>query len=102
MISEAHAVAAPMAGTARVRNFGAGPFDDFLQIHAPINRSNSGGPAFDIEGNVIGVNTVIFSPSGGNLGIGFAIPSSMAKAIIDDLMVNGSVARGWLGFRYRR
>jgi serine protease Do len=83
--------------SARHRNIGSGPFDDFLQIDAAINRGNSGGPAFDTEGNVIGVNTAIFSPSGGNVGIGFAIPSSMAKSIIDDLRTGGRVARGWLG-----
>lgn len=83
--------------SARHRNIGSGPFDDFLQIDAAINRGNSGGPAFDTEGNVIGVNTAIFSPSGGNVGIGFAIPSSMAKSIIDDLRDDGAVARGWLG-----
>jgi serine protease Do len=83
--------------SARHRNIGSGPFDDFLQIDAAINRGNSGGPAFDTEGNVIGVNTAIFSPSGGNVGIGFAIPSSMARPIIADLRENGRVARGWLG-----
>ena len=83
--------------SAHHRNIGSGPFDDFLQIDAAINRGNSGGPAFDTEGNVIGVNTAIFSPSGGNVGIGFAIPSSLAKPIIDDLRDDGSVARGWLG-----
>ena len=83
--------------SARHRNIGSGPFDDFLQIDAAINKGNSGGPAFDTEGNVIGVNTAIFSPSGGNVGIGFAIPSSMAKSIIDDLRGDGVVSRGWLG-----
>jgi serine protease Do len=83
--------------SARHRNIGAGPFDDFLQIDAPINRGNSGGPAFNTEGRVVGVNTAIFSPSGGNVGIGFAIPSLMAKNIIADLRENGAVARGWLG-----
>ena len=83
--------------SARHRNIGAGPFDDFLQIDAAINRGNSGGPAFDTDGNVIGVNTAIFSPSGGNVGIGFAIPSSLARSIIADLRETGAVARGWLG-----
>ncbi|NQV57091.1 MAG: Do family serine endopeptidase [Rhodospirillales bacterium] len=83
--------------SARHRNIGAGPFDDYLQIDAPINRGNSGGPTFDTEGKVIGVNTAIFSPSGGNVGIGFAIPSSMAKSIIAELSENGTVQRGWLG-----
>ena len=83
--------------SARHRNIGAGPFDDFLQIDAPINKGNSGGPAFNIYGEVIGINTAIFSPSGGSVGIGFAIPSSMAKEIIDDLRKEGKVKRGWLG-----
>jgi serine protease Do len=83
--------------SARHRNIGAGPFDDFLQIDAPINKGNSGGPAFNLKGEVIGVNTAIFSPSGGNVGIGFAIPSAQAKKIIGDLKDNGSVKRGWLG-----
>ena len=83
--------------SARHRNIGAGPFDDFLQIDAPINKGNSGGPAFNLKGEVIGVNTAIFSPSGGNVGIGFAIPANQAKKIITDLRENGSVERGWLG-----
>jgi serine protease Do len=83
--------------SARHRNIGAGPFDDFLQIDAPINKGNSGGPAFNLKGEVIGVNTAIFSPSGGNVGIGFAIPSTQAKKIIADLKDNGAVERGWLG-----
>jgi len=83
--------------SARHRNIGAGPFDDFLQIDAPINKGNSGGPAFNLKGEVIGVNTAIFSPSGGNVGIGFAIPSTQAKKIIADLRENGTVERGWLG-----
>lgn len=83
--------------SARHRNIGAGPFDDFLQIDAPINKGNSGGPAFNLKGEVIGVNTAIFSPSGGNVGIGFAIPSTQAKKIILALKENGSVERGWLG-----
>ena len=83
--------------SARGRNIGAGPYDDFLQIDAPINRGNSGGPAFDKNGDVIGVNTAIFSPTGGNVGIGFAIPAEMAKEVIAELRENGSVERGWLG-----
>jgi len=83
--------------SARGRDIQSGPFDDFLQIDAPINRGNSGGPLFDTEGRVIGINTAIFSPSGGNVGIGFAIPSTMAKEIIEQLRAEGSVARGWLG-----
>ncbi len=83
--------------SARGRDIQAGPFDDFLQIDAPINRGNSGGPLFDTAGNVIGINTAIFSPSGGNVGIGFAIPSNMAKDIVAELKTSGTVARGWLG-----
>jgi serine protease Do len=83
--------------SARGRDIRSGPFDDFLQIDAPINRGNSGGPLFDAEGRVIGINTAIYSPSGGNVGIGFAIPSTMAKDIIAQLRTEGSVARGWLG-----
>ena len=71
--------------SARGRDIQSGPFDDFLQIDAPINRGNSGGPLFDSEGRVIGINTAIYSPSGGNVGIGFAIPSSMAREIIAQL-----------------
>ncbi|MEM8769445.1 MAG: trypsin-like peptidase domain-containing protein, partial [Pseudomonadota bacterium] len=83
--------------SARGRDIQAGPFDDFLQIDAPINRGNSGGPLFDANGRVIGINTAIYSPSGGSVGIGFAIPSEMADDIIEQLKVNGVVERGWLG-----
>ena len=83
--------------SARGRDIGAGPYDDFIQLDAPINRGNSGGPTFDIEGNVIGVNTAIYSPSGGSVGIGFAIPSSIAAKVVDQLIDKGSVVRGWLG-----
>ncbi len=79
------------------RDIGAGPYDDFLQIDAPINRGNSGGPAFNLKGEVIGINTAIYSPSGGSVGIGFAIPASTAKTIISDLKDDGNVTRGWLG-----
>lgn len=79
------------------RQIGAGPYTDFLQVDAPINRGNSGGPLFDLAGNVIGVNTAIFSPSGGNVGIGFAIPSELASKVVDQLMTAGKVSRGWLG-----
>ena len=70
---------------------------DFLQIDAPINRGNSGGPSFGLNGEVIGVNTAIFSPNGGSVGIGFAIPSNLAKKIVADLRANGTVSRGWIG-----
>jgi len=83
--------------SAHHRNIGAGPYDDFLQLDAPINRGNSGGPTVNLKGEVIGVNTAIFSPSGGSVGIGFAIPSNLAKQIIHDLNDKGSVDRGWLG-----
>ncbi len=85
--------------SARGRSIGAGRYDDFLQIDAPINRGNSGGPAFNTRGEVIGVNTAIFSPSGGSVGIGFAIPSDMVQEIVAELEDEGRVERGWLGVR---
>ncbi len=75
--------------SARGRDIRAGPYDDFFQVDAAINRGNSGGPSFTIDGKVFGVNTAIFSPSGGNVGIGFAIPSNLAKPVIDSLMKLG-------------
>ena len=83
--------------SARGRDIGAGPYDDFLQIDAAVNRGNSGGPAFNLNGEVVGINTAIFSPSGGNVGIAFAIPASTAREIVQDLIKDGSVQRGWLG-----
>ncbi len=83
--------------SARGRDIGAGPYDDFIQIDASINQGNSGGPTFDLAGNVVGVNTAIFSPTGGNVGIGFAIPANVASDVIADLRENGRVERGWLG-----
>lgn len=83
--------------SARGRDIGAGPYDDFIQIDAPVNRGNSGGPAFNMNGEVIGVNAAIFSPSGGNVGIAFAIPASTAQNVILDLKNGGAVVRGWLG-----
>jgi serine protease Do len=83
--------------SARGRDLGAGPFDDFLQLDAPINPGNSGGPTFNMEGQVIGVNTAIVSPSGGSVGIGFAIPSEIAARIVTDLRDKGRIERGWLG-----
>jgi serine protease Do len=83
--------------SAHGRQIGAGPYDDFIQIDAAVNRGNSGGPAFNFRGEVVGVNTAIFSPSGGNVGIAFAIPADMAKRIVDDLKDDGTVVRGWLG-----
>jgi serine protease Do len=79
------------------RYLNEGPYDDFIQIDAPINRGNSGGPTFDLSGEVIGVNTAIYSPSGGSVGIGFAIPSNTAKNVIAQLKDHGHVVRGWLG-----
>jgi serine protease Do len=79
------------------RDFGGSSYVDFLQIDAPINRGNSGGPAFDLRGNVVGVNSAIFSPTGGNVGIGFAIPSDTAARVVDQLISTGRVTRGWLG-----
>jgi serine protease Do len=83
--------------SAHGRQIGAGPYDDFLQIDAAVNRGNSGGPAFNAHGEVVGVNTAIFSPSGGNVGIAFAIPASMAERVITQIENHGSVVRGWLG-----
>ena len=85
--------------SARGRDIRAGPYDDFIQMDAAINRGNSGGPSFTLDGKVFGVNTAIFSPSGGSVGIGFAIPSNLARPVIDSLMRTGRVARGWLGVR---
>lgn len=79
------------------RDYGNSSYVDFIQIDAPINRGNSGGPAFDLKGNVVGVNSAIFSPTGGNVGIGFAIPSDTAARIVDQLVSSGRVTRGWLG-----
>ncbi len=83
--------------SARGRDIGAGPYDDFIQIDASVNQGNSGGPAFDVEGNVIGVNTAIVSPSGGSVGIGFAIPADTVKSVIAQLRDKGRVTRGWIG-----
>lgn len=79
------------------RDIGSGPYDDYVQIDAAVNKGNSGGPAFNLNGEVIGVNTAIFSPSGGNVGIAFAISARSASEVVDDLIKNGSVSRGWLG-----
>ena len=83
--------------SARGRDIGAGPYDDFLQIDAPVNRGNSGGPTFNANGDVVGVNTAIYSPSGGSVGIGFAIPAEVARDVIASLKDKGAVARGWIG-----
>jgi serine protease Do len=83
--------------SARGRDIGSGPYDDYLQIDAPVNRGNSGGPTFNTKGEVVGVNTAIFSPSGGSVGIGFAIPSEVARDVIGALKDKGSVTRGYIG-----
>jgi serine protease Do len=79
-----------------------GPYDDFIQTDAPINRGNSGGPLFDMEGNVIGVNSAIFSPSGGSIGIGFAIPANLAREVVGQLRQFGIARRGWIGVRIQQ
>jgi serine protease Do len=79
------------------RDIGNGPYTDYIQIDAPINQGNSGGPTFDLSGRVVGMNTAIFSPSGGSVGIGFALPASMVKQIVEQLKDHGTVSRGWLG-----
>lgn len=85
--------------SARARDIQSGPYDDYLQTDAAINRGNSGGPMFNLAGEVIGVNTAIISPTGGSVGIGFAIPSSLAKNVIEQLKSTGHTKRGWLGVR---
>jgi serine protease Do len=85
--------------SARQRDINSGPYDDYIQTDASINRGNSGGPMFNLEGKVIGINTAIFSPSGGSVGIGFAIPSALAKPVIDQIIEFGRTRRGWLGVR---
>ena len=85
--------------SAKGRIIGSGPYDNFLQTDAAINPGNSGGPLFNLEGKVIGINTAIFSKSGGSMGIGFAIPANMAKSVLQQLKSQGHVTRGWLGVR---
>lgn len=87
--------------SARARNINAGPYDEFIQTDAAINRGNSGGPLFNSEGEVIGINTAIFSPTGGSVGIGFAVPSDLAQPIIKQIQDFGSTKRGWLGVRFQ-
>jgi len=87
--------------SARGRDIGAGPFDDFLQIDAPINPGNSGGPTFNMQGQVVAVNTAIVSPTGGSVGIGFAVPSEIAMRVVDGLRKSGRIDRGWLGVSVR-
>ncbi len=83
--------------SARGRDINSGPYDEYIQTDASINRGNSGGPMFNLDGDVVGINTAIFSPSGGSVGIGFAIPSNVAKNVIEQLIEHGEVRRGWLG-----
>ena len=85
--------------SARQRDINAGPYDDFIQTDASINRGNSGGPMFNMKGEVIGVNTAIFSPTGGSVGIGFAVPSNIVKSVVAQLVKYGETRRGWLGVR---
>jgi serine protease Do len=85
--------------SARQRDINAGPYDDFIQTDASINRGNSGGPMFNMQGDVVGVNTAIFSPTGGSVGIGFAVPSNLAKNVVAQLIKYGQTRRGWLGVR---
>jgi serine protease Do len=85
--------------SARNRNINAGPYDDFIQTDAAINKGNSGGPLFDMHGNVMGMNTAIFSPTGGSVGIGFSVPSNTVRLIVDQLVKYGETRRGWIGVR---
>lgn len=87
--------------SAKSRNIHSGPFDDFIQTDAAINRGNSGGPLFNNAGEVIGVNTAIFSPDGGSVGIGFAVPSDLVRTVVADLEDDGTITRGWLGVQIR-
>ena len=88
--------------SARGRDIGAGPYEDFIQIDAPVNKGNSGGPTFNVRGEVIGVNTAIFSPSGGSVGIAFDIPAENVKLIVQQLKDKGHVTRGWIGVQFNR
>jgi serine protease Do len=85
--------------SARGRDIGTSSYDDFVQIDAPVNQGNSGGPAIDIDGNVIGVNTAIYSPTGGSVGIAFAVPAEIAKGVVAQLKEKGAVTRGWAGLQ---
>ena len=88
--------------SARNRDINAGPYDDFIQTDAPINRGNSGGPLFDMDGNVVGINSAIYSPSGGRVGIGFSIPSNLAREVVGQLRQFGEARRGWIGVRIQQ
>ena len=82
--------------SARHRDIGSGPYD-YLQIDAAVNRGNSGGPSFNLDGEVVGMNTAIFTPSGGSVGIAFDVPAALVKQVVGQLQEHGSVDRGWLG-----
>lgn len=88
--------------SARGRDIGSGPYDDFIQIDAPVNKGNSGGPTFNTAGEVVGVNTAIYSPSGGSVGIAFAIPASTVQSVVKQLQDKGSVSRGWIGVQIQQ
>jgi len=88
--------------SARNRNINAGPYDDFIQTDAPINRGNSGGPLFNMEGDVVGINSQIYTPSGGSVGIGFAIPANLARQVVGQLRQFGAARRGWIGVRIQQ
>jgi serine protease Do len=88
--------------SARNRDINAGPYDDFIQTDAAINKGNSGGPLFNLQGEVVGINTAIYSPSGGSVGIGFSVPSNTARGVIDQLIKYGETRRGWLGVRIQQ
>ena len=88
--------------SARNRNINAGPYDDFIQTDAPINRGNSGGPLFNMDGDVVGINSQIYTPSGGSVGIGFAIPANLARDVVGQLRQFGSARRGWIGVRIQQ
>ncbi|TGP79515.1 trypsin-like serine protease, partial [bacterium M00.F.Ca.ET.221.01.1.1] len=83
--------------SARGRDLHSGPFDDFIQIDAPINHGNSGGPLVDVNGNVVGIDTAIYSPNGGSVGVGFAIPSNQAEKVVAKLMKGDNIEYGYLG-----
>lgn len=88
--------------SAQQRNINAGPYDDFIQTDASINRGNSGGPMFNLDGEIIGINTAIFSPSGGSVGIGFAVPSDLVRPVVEQLIKYGKTRRGWMGVRIQQ
>ena len=88
--------------SARNRDIDAGPYDDFIQTDAPINRGNSGGPLFDMDGDVVGINSAIFSPGGSSVGIGFSIPSNLAQDVVGQLRQYGVAKRGWIGVRIQQ